>query len=597
MEYYLNEVALAVINRTYSISKAGAPMRAEHNVIPTASILSQSDIELKKIDLNYTDDRAKQFIETFKSVLQAADTLYAKKKFSEAKFEYESILRNLYENTSADTKKTLNKFIEDIQNRIAISEKNNLYQSGSCSERKVHDIQNYFQNHLSKYENLKGKYRSLLYDAYVCSILEKLTKEVQEDDQLLNQAKYKDALKQFRDTEIRLNIKSFFISAGYNGYAADYSIFGEVIDYSKAPEIQNFFSNFQKKFEKIKKNLQNLSTNKLYARCDIIERASTAFDVLKQNGQGESNEAYNALAAFNENYTGLKSEEYLELSPEAYQRYIDVIELGKTSNAYSYTISIKAKSNERKSKRENDAEFKSELRDNTPLDIALFPFKYMFNITISILDIFKITPLVGLGAGAETPILHPGIGDATRVVEIKTAEKRKKRDGDEPLRETKLGGLLLVQRDECTGFIVDFYGIDYKVDHTDRSETCQSDNKWNSVFKLNVWGAAIVGLHFETDLSRAVNVIPEILAMNMQGRKFFWGISNTRKSLRFDYFYRPMPIQKRLEWKIFNSSTSDFNAIRQCKSVNMEVASSEEIEKIEEVEKVEKDSLICVKEK
>ncbi|HNF16441.1 MAG TPA: hypothetical protein PK453_22455, partial [Leptospiraceae bacterium] len=596
MDYYLNEISLAVLNPSYRINDAAAPMRAEHHITLNSFTLSQSDLEIKKIDLNYSDDRAKLFTETYKSILEEADTLYAKKDFLNAERKYVSILVSLYGNTSTDTQKILRDFSEGIQERIIKCNNNLLYTKFNSDI--IHEIQRKFQSsELFKYEDVRKKYRTFLYDAYSYGILEKLNEHSRKGDRLVDKGYYSKAIKEF-DYILKIKDKNYLISNGKccgNSWAENWTIFGEIIDYRKNPEIQNFFSKFQTKAEKIKKNIGILSANRLFARCDVIERSSAYFDVLHSNRQTDSLEAYDAVLAFKKSYDLLKSEDFPEMSADAQKRYTDVLRLAAESKSNSYSENFIRWSEERKTKRENEAEFKSELSTNIPLDIALFPFKYLFNVTVSIFDIFKITPAFGLGAGADTPILHPGIGAASPIIEIKSAQ-RQPHDRSRDF----IWGALLVQHNECLAPLIDFYPIDYSYRFR---ETCQSKNGWNSAFKLNVWGAAIIGMHLEVDLSRTVNFVPEVLGMNMKGRQFFWDISDTSQSPRFDYFYRSLPIQKRLDWKLFseieepNRKVKSLQAIRQCNSVNMEVASDEEKGKILEIEKVDENSLICVKER
>ncbi|HNI98919.1 MAG TPA: hypothetical protein PL169_22835, partial [Leptospiraceae bacterium] len=194
----------------------------------------------------------------------------------------------------------------------------------------------------------------------------------------------------------------------------------------------------------------------------------------------------------------------------------------------------------------------------------------------------------------DTPIIHPGLGASYPVFEIKSAEGQNSRHPNDI--RTLIWGALLVQHNECLAPLIDFYPIDYSYRYR---ETCQSKNGWNSAFKLNLWGSAGIGIHFEANLSRTLNFIPELFLLT-DARQTFWNITDTGNSPRFAYeFTKPQSIEKILNWKIIEGITEPtyFQSIEICKVYAMHPASKDESYNIRLFIKDKSNNLICVKEK
>lgn len=619
MEYYLNEISLAVLNPSHRINDSGAPMRAAYNINLNPLNLDNSDMEIKKINFNYNDEREKVFAETYKPILEEADTLYAKKKFIEAVQKYENVHNSIYKNNSKDTLQAIKNFSEDIENRIILCYKNDFFSKLSSKKKNAPPEvpANYEQG------NLKSKTIKYLYDANAGEIILKLQSIYNAGIEFLNKSSYAEAIEKFeyilhqkKPNYLKSGVYQETTNIDWMGYKGPYTfkidslargkhIFSEEQDYSKHPQIASFLNEVIPKIEKIKQNIQNLSMNNLYARCDAVERSIAHYDVLYTQKKHKGEEGLNTYIIYKQNKMLLEKDQYPQITQAGIQRLEQVKKAAKSSviereGETSITASDIRVENEKRDKKNY---FRSEFTDNLTLDIILFPFKYVANIAISIVDVFRITPLTGIGVGGETPLIHPNIGWATGPSLGTVQEKKfiKDRDNTDTVYGTIINGY-----NECKGYLIDYYPLK---DFPERWFDCKSGD--NSVAKINVWAALIFGLKFQIDLSKTANVIPEMLVLPREKREPFWDFSETDRSPRFDYFYKPVPFEKLLDWKFIEKKkisvffTEDwvkdaniFLNARECKKIGMTLASDNEAIAIETVSKEQyTNKTICVKEK
>lgn len=416
MDYYLNELALAVLNSSYKINDASAPMRAEHNIKLSALTLSQSDMEIKKIDFNYSDDRAKQFTETFKPILQAGDTLYARKSFLEAIGKYNFILDSIQKNLTEDSIKVLSDYKKEIEARILSSYKNHFNEKFAQIDAELNSTSNIKSGEEEKFksryakiedeitgyqgrtvENVKEYYKNALIDRYSALIIKRLQTTQTEASNFLAQSKLNNAI-----------VAMESIQKEETGHYSYITVFGKRIEYKESGSLSIFFTQIREKTEKLKKNISNLSTNKAYALCEIIEKSAASFEVMEGLGKGDTQEALDIASSVTHNYQLLYDGEFPEISKEAAYRRNEVLDLAKKSNAmkkfkkWEWPLVL-------------DAEERYNSGRSLPLEIVLFPFKYIGNILLSAADMFKIEPLAGFGVGAESPLVHPNLGYAKAI--------------------------------------------------------------------------------------------------------------------------------------------------------------------------------------